>query len=1154
MADHLGLEPSPALVALEQAIVRHDPELAGTSTAPDAPVPSTLPSGVVTFLLTDVVGSTRLWERNPTSMARALERHDAMIAAAVAGQCGHLVKPRGEGDATFSVFDRATDAALAAVTAQAALAAEDWPPDTTIEVRMAIHTGEAFERDGDYFGPAVNRVARLRGVGKGRQILVSQAAAEIIADHLPDGTGLVRIGEQRLRDLARPETVYHLVADADGTRTTGSDQDAGAPPKASEVPLPSWLAELGSFPFTGRVDEHEILTNAAATTGAGGRGLVLIVGEPGIGKTRLAAHAAQRLAEHGALVLGGRADELVGAPYQPFVQAFQTWLAAPGAAESLGAEAGELARLVPTLTTLVPVLGPPLAADAESERLRLFDAVRTWLLGLSCGGLVVLVLDDLQWADHATLLLLRHVVATDPVPGLLVVATCRDTELDPEHPLATMLGELHRRADLVRIDLDGLRPDEVVELVARAAGHDLDHDGVALARSVHQQTGGNPFFVGEILRHLTESGAITRVEGQWVATPADEGLPLPAGVREVVRRRVETLAPGVQRALTAAAVVGTEFTLDVLQSLVEEPEDELIDLLDEAVAAHLVVEAGIDRYRFVHSLVGMTLQGTLSASRRTRMHRAIAVALEAANADTLDDVVIDLAHHWAEAGPAAAREHGVGYATRAARLALARAAPEDAAGWYRRARKMLAAAGPADPGLDAQLTCRLGQAMALAGLDGWREVLIEAAQAAEVLGDLGLMADALFDHASTAMSAGVGARTDPEKIALLERALDRCGPERGPTWASLTVELLHQLIQTGDDERRVELFQSLAAYWRTAEDPEASVPPFTAGLRMPWSLRSPELFALFRASAARAVERGASRGDHRLTAEAHYSRFFWSFCEGLPTFRDALREVETFVERHPHPLLSDVLVTDRMAIAVMEGRPAQAEELAQEVEQRWTRRGRHEEGQVLASNGRLQAARETVGFAALVDLFEVMPRLAPGRPDIFESLLALSLAQAGRTDDARAKLTAWGANGFRDIPDDATLPVVETAWSEAAAIARHRPAATVFYDRMLRYVDIHQAAGRVYAGSTSRLLGLLADALERDDEIDHWFERAAQDHVTIGSPTWLATGLLDWAESRARRGDADQARALAARGLDTISGLELTVSRSRAERLLATAG
>jgi class 3 adenylate cyclase len=174
-----------------------------------------LPTGVVTFLLSDIESSTLLWDRQPAAMAAALEEHDALVEAAVDGAGGTLLKARGEGDSTFSVFDRPTQAVAAALDARRRIEAHPWPDGCTIEVRFAIHTGEVEERDGDYYGTAVNRAARIRGLAVGGQVLVSEAVAVVVADQLPADASLVDLGVHELRGLSRPERVAALV---DGRR------------------------------------------------------------------------------------------------------------------------------------------------------------------------------------------------------------------------------------------------------------------------------------------------------------------------------------------------------------------------------------------------------------------------------------------------------------------------------------------------------------------------------------------------------------------------------------------------------------------------------------------------------------------------------------------------------------------------------------------------------------------------------------------------------------------------------------------------------------------------------------------------------------------------------------------------------------------------
>ena len=170
-----------------------------------------LPQGILTFLLTDIEGSTPLWERHAEAMGAALAQHQALIARVVAAHRGQPVKTQGEGDSTLSVFARASDAVAAALALQLALERRRWPDGIALPTRAALHTGEAELRDHDYFGQALNRAARLRGLGRGGQILLSRATAELVADQLPDGAELVDVGSHLLKGLSRPENVFAVV-------------------------------------------------------------------------------------------------------------------------------------------------------------------------------------------------------------------------------------------------------------------------------------------------------------------------------------------------------------------------------------------------------------------------------------------------------------------------------------------------------------------------------------------------------------------------------------------------------------------------------------------------------------------------------------------------------------------------------------------------------------------------------------------------------------------------------------------------------------------------------------------------------------------------------------------------------------------------------
>jgi len=654
LVDELGVDPGPELRRLEAAIVAQDISL-------EIPAAQDLPSvtRAVTFLLTDIEGSTAAWEADADAMAVALARHDELVEQVVTSRGGRLIKTRGEGDATFSVFERPSGAAAAAIELQDAIGHEPWMLRQPMRIRIALHTGEVELRDGDYFGRAVNRAARLRSVAEGGQILCSGATAELVIDSLSDDVLLIDLGTRQLKNLARPEHVFELRLE-----TADEQRQAVAPDEPVERPsLPAVLA--GPGPFVGRGRELARLFSAWQSTLAGGTNAVLIAGEPGVGKTRLSGEWSRQAYDQGALVIYGRCDEDLGAPYQPFAEALRSLVPCLGAKRLRGMRGVEaLLALVPGLTDVLPDLAAATRADPDTERFALFDAVVA-LLGLaSAGPPVVLILDDLHWAAKPTLLLLRHLLRFGEQARVQIVGTYRSTDLDRAHPLAAMLADLHRDGTANRIQLGGLDEKDVTAYVAEAG-----YDDEELARALASVTGGNPFFLIEALRHVEESG------GHW------DPSTLPQGVREAVSRRLSRLTPETNKALGAAAVVGSRFSLELVERVVE---DDLVDAFDEACKAGIVIEEPGGNYRFNHALVRQSLLAELASVRRMRLHQRIATTLE--NQPGADDELLsELAYHYFECAWAGNAAKAVDYCRRAADQAMARLAYEGAADLYDRA-------------------------------------------------------------------------------------------------------------------------------------------------------------------------------------------------------------------------------------------------------------------------------------------------------------------------------------------------------------------------------------------------------------------------------------------------------------------------------------
>ncbi|MGH7819330.1 MAG: ATP-binding protein, partial [Candidatus Binatia bacterium] len=413
------------------------------------------------------------------------------------------------------------------------------------------------------------------------------------------------------------------------------------------------------MPFVGREPHLVRLRGAWDRTRAGELQLVVLEGEPGIGKTSLTTAFSRAAHTAGGIVLFGRSDEEAFLPYQPFHEALGGYAAACETG-TLRAQLGrvegrEVLALLPELARRLPNLGTPVPLDPEGGRYRLFAAVSGFFREISHEAPIVLVLDDLHWADVPSLVLLRHLVRSLAAEPILVLGTARTTEGERSRRIREWLEALSRERSVERISLGGFSDEDVGELLSRLGNRQAPE---AFRAALARRTGGNPLFIREILRHLIDSGALLEPHGRWSSSLALGVIGQPGGITEVIERRVSRLSDRARRALLAASVVGRDLEGDLLGEITSLDEEELAGALEEAAGAGLLAEdpGGKGRWCFSHAVAAEAVYESLSETRRRSLHGRTAEALERLRLSDPLPPFAELAHHFQREGSAAALE------------------------------------------------------------------------------------------------------------------------------------------------------------------------------------------------------------------------------------------------------------------------------------------------------------------------------------------------------------------------------------------------------------------------------------------------------------------------------------------------------------------
>ena len=1066
-----------------------------------------------TILFTDVVDSTELSQRlSPEAADEVRRAHFSILRQAIAEVGGTEVKNLGDG--LMVAFGSASAALACAVAMQQGVERGNRGREYSVGLRVGLSSGEVTREDDDFFGDPVVEAARLCATCESGQVLAADVV-RLMAGRRNRHECRSR-GSRSLKGLPTPlETVEVLWEPLAGA-------DAGS------VPLPGRLGVRPAVGVVGRETELATITDADKRVAAGeGRQVLLLSGEAGLGKTTLVADAARVAFDAGACVLFGHCEEDLATPYQLFAEAIGHYVTHAPEEQLLAhteVHGSELAPLVPALASRIRDLPPSKATDSDTERYLLFAAVVGLLATVSQHQPVVLVLDDLQWADKGSLLLLRHVVAAEQAMRVLILGVYRDSELSQSHPLLDTLAALHRQSDVSRIELAGLDDSGVLSFVEAAAGQTLDDAGVGLAHAVYRETDGNPFFVSQVLRHLSETGAIYQdATGRWVTEDSLEKLALPDSVRMVIGARVGRLGQDAGKVLSLAAVIGRDFDLDLLARAAKATEDEVLDILEAATAASLVRELADTpgHYSFAHALIQHTLYEDLSLTRRVRAHRQVAEAMEDLCGDRPGARVGELARHWFSATRPIDLVKAMNYSRLAGDATLGALAPADALHYYAQALDLYPQATDPDPVLGIDLAIGLGTAQRQTGDPAFRDTLLGAARRAADVGDIDrLVAAALANDRGTFSTVDT---IDTEKVGILEMALARRSTDHADR-ALLLAALCSELTIGSPLERRKALAdEAIAIAGHNGDD--AIIVRVLNHVSIP--LAVPPLLESLLAWSADALVRADRVGDPVLLCSAASRRRFAAACAGDVAEMDRCFEIKRpLVEQLNQPFLNWVHALQLATRALIAGDANRAEQLATDALQIGTEGGEPDAlivfgAQIIMVN----LWRGTLGD--LVPLIKQAIADNPGLP-VFVAVLALAYAEAERTDEVRVLLGEFAGAAF-DLPLDTTWLTGMTAYADAAVECGDPLFAGPILERLAPFADQWLYTDVATSGPVSRSLAGLATVLGRYDEADAYFAHSVASSQRAGAKFFIAQTDVLWGRMLADRqaiGDTEKARDL----------------------------
>lgn len=631
---------------------------------------ATIPEGTVTLLSTDLVGSTLLNQALGDETSAAIEREiKALALNQVTKQDGIVIKDTGDG--LMAAFRSARRAIVCAQEIQREVSYRNkMQPEQAVRLRVGLHTGEVLSENGDLKGETVILAKRIEEVAPAGRIYASETVYGVLGT---TRTELNNQGEFELKGISIPWQLYEVPWEEKGVSRI----------LAPNVPTP----------FIGRLEERTHLIELAERVKKASGSLVLIAGEAGVGKTRLTEEVAQEVRRLGLLVTLGHCQEMEGAPpYLPLIEQINhaARIVNPEALrEALGDSAPEVAKLLPDLRKRYSDIPDPVTLPPEQERHYLQHGVCEFIERAARVQPMLLIFENLHWADESSLLVLNHLAQRLHEIPVLVIGTYRHDEVNPGSPFAEVLPHLLRYGLAQEFVLTRFNEDGVSALLEGRAGKKPPTELVSL---IYGETEGNAFFTEELFRHLNEAGKLLDDEGNFKSDIQITDTEVPRGVKLIISQRLRNIGVECRQMLTRVAALGQFFDFNLVTALTELDEDILLDAFDEAEEANIIkdISSGRDtRYSFVHEQIRQTLLAELSTPRRQRLHLRIANTMEELYGEYVEDHSQEIAHHLYQAGAMADGARTARYLLLAGERARAASAFDEAIQMFNAAETVL---------------------------------------------------------------------------------------------------------------------------------------------------------------------------------------------------------------------------------------------------------------------------------------------------------------------------------------------------------------------------------------------------------------------------------------------------------------------------------